>query len=50
MKEFDQVYTEYFEAVYGCILKLCHDPDLAEEATQEAFFKALRKIGSFRGE
>ncbi len=31
MKEFDQVYTEYFEAVYGCILKLSHDPDLAEE-------------------
>ena len=50
MKEFDQVYTEYFEAVYGYILKLGHDPDLAEEATQEAFFKALRKIGSFRGE
>ena len=50
MKEFDQVYTEYFEAVYGYILKLSHDPDLAEEAAQEAFFKALRKIGSFRRE
>lgn len=50
MEGFDQVYTEYFETVYGYILKLSHDPDLAEEAAQEAFFKALRKIGSFRGE
>ncbi len=50
MKEFDRVYTEYFEAVYGYVLKLSHDPALAEEVTQEAFFKALKKLGSFRGE
>lgn len=50
MKEFDRVYTEYFEAVYGYVLRLCHDRALAEEVTQEAFFKALKKIGSFRGE
>lgn len=50
MDEFDKVYTEYFDTVYGYILKLSHDPALAEEAAQEAFFKALKQAGSFRGE
>lgn len=50
MDEFDKVYTEYFDTVYGYILKLGHDPALAEEAAQEAFFKALKQAGSFRGE
>lgn len=50
MQEFDEVYTQYFEAVYGYILKMCHDPGLAEEVAQEAFFKALRKIDGFKGE
>lgn len=50
MDEFDRVYTEYFETVYGYILKLCRDPVLAEEAVQEAFFKALKKSDSFHGE
>lgn len=50
MEEFDRVYAEYFDTVYGYILKLCHDPALAEEAVQEAFFKALKQAGSFRGE
>lgn len=50
MKEFDRVYTEYFDMVYGYVLRLCRDPALAEEATQEAFFKALKNLSSFRGE
>lgn len=50
MPSFDEVYAEYFDTVYSYALKLSHDPALAEEVTQEAFFKALRKIDSFRGE
>lgn len=50
MQEFDRVYREYFDTVYGYVLRLSHDQALAEEVTQEAFFRALRKLGSFRGE
>ncbi len=50
MKEFDRVYTEYFDTVYGFVLRMCRDPGLSEEVTQEAFFKALRNLSSFRGE
>lgn len=48
--DFDRVYAEYFSVVYSYALHLTHDAALAEEVTQEAFFKALKKIDSFRGE
>ena len=41
MQEFDRVYREYFDTVYGYVLRLSHDQALAEEVTQEAFFRAL---------
>ena len=50
MKEFDQIYAEYYGAVYGYCLRLTRDPHLAEEVCQEAFFKALKAIDSFHGE
>lgn len=50
MKEFEQIYAEYYEPVYRYALQLCRNETLAEELTQETFFKALRSIHSFRGE
>lgn len=50
MDDFGRVYGEYYDQVYGYCLRLTHDPDLAEEITQESFFKALKAIGSFHGE
>ena len=47
MQDFDKIYTEYFSQVYKFVLSLCRDPDLAEEITQESFFKALKNIDSF---
>ena len=32
------------------VLTLCKDESLAEEITQETFFKALKKIDSFSGD
>ena len=50
MEDFERVYSEYFDVVFRYVLSLCRDESLAEEVTQEAFFKALRRIGSFRGD
>lgn len=50
MQDFEQVYTEYYTAVYSYCLHLTHDPHMAEEVTQETFYKALSKLDSFRGE
>ena len=48
--DFEKVYLEYYDSVYRYVLSLCGEEDLAGEITQEAFFKALKHINSFRGE
>lgn len=50
MNSFDEIYSLYFTQVYKYILSLCRDETIAEEVTQEAFFKALKNIGQFKGE
>lgn len=50
MKDFEKIYSSYFDMVFQYTLSLCKDEAWAEELTQEAFFKALKKIESFRGE
>lgn len=50
MKDFEKIYSEYFDTVFQYTFSLCKDEAWAEELTQEAFFKALKSIGSFRGE
>lgn len=49
MEDFDKIYAEYFSEVYKFVLSLCQNPALAEEITQEAFFKALKNIDRFNG-
>lgn len=49
MEDFDEVYRACFGEIYRFALALCRDPSLAEELTQETFFKALKAIDSFSG-
>jgi RNA polymerase sigma-70 factor (ECF subfamily) len=48
--DIEKLYQEYFSIVYKYILSISKDSYLAEEVTQETFFKALKKIDDFRGE
>ena len=50
MADFQEVYDLYFRDVYKYALSLSRDPHVAEEITQETFFKALKHIDSFRGQ
>ncbi|MBQ3192485.1 MAG: RNA polymerase sigma factor [Oscillospiraceae bacterium] len=50
MTDFQEVYDQYFKDVYKYALSLCRDTSLAEEITQETFFKALKNIDSFKGQ
>lgn len=50
MKDFENIYSQYYDSVFRYVLSLCGNEHTAEEVTQEAFFKALKNIDSFRGE
>jgi RNA polymerase sigma-70 factor (ECF subfamily) len=50
LMDIEKLYREYFTLVYRYTLSLVHDPDMAEEITQETFFRALKKINDYRGE
>lgn len=49
MTDFQEVYNLYFRDVYRYALSLCRNESVAEEITQETFYKALEKLGSFDG-
>ena len=50
MADFEEVYRRYFADVYKYVLALSRDEAVAEEVTQETFFKALTAIDGFRGQ
>lgn len=43
------VYDKYFKDVYKFVLSLTRNESLAEEVTQETFFKAVKNIDKFDG-
>lgn len=49
MTDFEKIYKEHFSGVYKYVYSLCRNGGLAEEITQETFYKALRHIDSFDG-
>ena len=49
MLNIQEVYEKYFTVVYRYLLSLSHNTHIAEELTQETFFKALKKVDDFRG-
>ncbi len=48
--DFQEVYDLYFKDVYKYVFSLCRNESIAEEITQETFFKALKSIDSFHGQ
>lgn len=49
LNEIEKAYTRHAKDVYRYLLSLSQDEDLAEELTQETFFRAMRTIGSYNG-
>lgn len=49
MADFKEVYKLYFRDVYHYTYSLCRNASMAEEITQETFFKALNGLDSFDG-
>lgn len=47
--DFEDIYERYFHDVYLFIFAVSKDSHIAEEITQETFFKALKELKHFRG-
>lgn len=50
MDQIETLYKDYFHDVFLYILSLSKDEGLAEDITQETFFKAMKSVDSFRGD
>jgi RNA polymerase sigma-70 factor (ECF subfamily) len=46
----DLLIARYIRDVYGAAIRILGDPDLAQDAAQDAFVNALRGLARFRGE
>lgn len=46
---FEEIYELYFKDVYLFVLAMSQDSYIAEEITQETFYKALKSIHKFHG-
>lgn len=49
MQNIEDIYKEYFEVVNKYLFCLTHSNDIAEELTQETFYRAVKKIHTFKG-
>ena len=45
--DFEQVYSKYYTSVYRYLLSMTKDSNIAEEITQETFYKALKNINKY---
>lgn len=50
MQNMEQIYEEYFETVNKYLFCLTHNSDISEELTQETFYRAVKKIDTYKGE
>ncbi len=50
MQDMEQIYKQYFETVNKYLFCLTHNNDISEELTQETFYKAIKKIDTFKGD
>ena len=49
MQDIEKIYKEYFETVNKYLFCLTHNNDISEELTQETFYKAVKKIDTYKG-
>lgn len=47
--KFEAIYTRYFDGIYRFLSKLCDNPDLCEEMTQETFYQAYLSLHRYNG-
>ena len=49
MDSMEEIYKKHGKMIYGFLLTRTQDPDLAEELTQETFYRAVRSAHKYDG-
>ena len=49
MEDFEAIYVQHFDGVYKYVFSLCRNETVAEEITQETFYRAMEHIDKFEG-
>lgn len=49
MGDFEAIYVQHFDGVYKYVFSLCRNETMAEEITQETFYRAMEHIDKFEG-
>ena len=47
--DMEEIYKEHAKSVFRYLFSLSHDEDLAEELTQETFYRAVYSVGKYDG-
>lgn len=50
MKNMEEIYKDNYTIVYKYLLTNSHDEDIAEELTQETFYRAVKNINKFKND
>lgn len=50
LSKFETMYQEYANQIYRFLITLCRDEHIAEELTQETFYKAMKNYHLFKGD
>ncbi|MBQ1389091.1 MAG: sigma-70 family RNA polymerase sigma factor [Clostridia bacterium] len=48
-EEYEEVCRKYYNRTYLFLLKLCNDPELAEDLTQDTFYQTILSLHRFSG-
>ena len=48
MADFEQMFSDHYDFIFKYLTKLCKQPLLAEELTQETFFRAYMNLAQLR--
>lgn len=49
MYDIEDICNKYYKNIYKYLTSLSHDPNIAEELTQETFCVAIKEINKFKG-
>ena len=50
MQDMEKIYEQYFNTVNRYLFCLTHNYSISEELTQETFYRAVKKIDTYKGE